>query len=66
MPGPAPSAERNDDVVERYLLDIKQRVIDVVGARLGRTVALASVTLGLDLAARRGGVGGFDMYGVNA
>ena len=58
--------EEDDDVVERYLLDIKQRAIDVVGARLGRTVTLAAVTLGLDLAARRGGIGGFDAYGVNA
>jgi len=57
---------KDDDVVERYLLDIKQRAIDVVGARLGRTVTLTAVTLGLDLAARRGGIGGFDAYGVNA
>ena len=56
----------DDNVVERYLLDIKQRAIDVVGARLGRTVTLTAVTLGLDKAARRGGVGGFDTYGVNA
>ena len=56
----------DDDIGERYLLDIKQRAIDVVGARLGRTVTLAAVTLGLDLAARRGGIGGFDAYGVNA
>jgi hypothetical protein len=57
---------KDDDVVERYLLDIKQRAIDVVGARLGRTVTLAAVTVGLDLTARRGGIGGFDAYGVNA
>jgi hypothetical protein len=56
----------HDDVVERNLFNIKQRAIDIVGARLGRTVTLAAVTLGLDLAARRGGIGGFDAYGVNA
>ena len=56
----------NDDVVERYLLDVQQRAIDVVGARLGRTVALAAVAFGLDLAARSSGIGGFDAYGVTA
>jgi hypothetical protein len=54
----------DDDVVERYLPDVQQRAIDVVGAGLGRTVAVAAVTLGLDLVARRGGIGGFDAYGV--
>ncbi len=49
----------NDDVVEHYLLHVQQRAVDVVGARLGGTVALAGVALGLDLAARRGGIGGF-------
>ena len=56
----------DDDVIERYLLDVEQRAIDVVGARLGRTVALAAVAFGLDLAARSSGIGGFDAYGVNA
>jgi len=54
----------DDDVVERYLPDVQQRAIDVVGAGLGRTVAVAAVTLGLDLGARSGGIGGFDAYGV--
>jgi hypothetical protein len=54
----------DDDVIERYLPDVQQRAIDVVGAGLGRTMAVAAVTLGLDLAARRGGIGSFDAYGV--
>ena len=54
----------HDDVVERYLPDVQQRAIDVVGAGLGRTVAVAAVRLGLDLGARSGGIGGFDAYGV--
>ena len=54
----------DDDVVERYLPDVQQRAIDVVGAGLGRTVAVSAVTLGLDLIARIGGIGGFDAYGV--
>ncbi len=54
----------DDDVVERYLPDVQQRAIYVVGAGLGRTVAVSAVTLGLDLTARSGGIGGFDAYGV--
>jgi hypothetical protein len=54
----------DDDVVERYLPDVQQRAIDVVCAGLGRTMAVAAVTLGLDLVARSGGIGGFDAYGV--
>jgi len=56
----------DNDVVERYLLDVQQRAIDVVSAPLGRTVALAAVAFGLDLAARSSGIGGFDAYGVSA
>ena len=37
----------DDDVVECYLPDVQQRAIDVVGTGLGRTVAVAAVTLGL-------------------
>ena len=56
----------DDDVVEGNLLDIQQRAIDIVGAELGRTVPLAPVALGLDLAPRRGEIGGFDANGVSA
>ena len=56
----------DNDVVEHYLLDVQQRAIDVVSAPLGRTVALAIVAFGLDLAARSSVIGGFDAYGVTA
>jgi len=65
VPGDTVGGE-DDDVIERNLLDIQQRAIDIVGAELGRTVASAGVALGLNLGARRGGIGGLDAHPVNA